>query len=69
MQGNSTRQVNQAVELLQQGHEILVGDHHEEGENLDANMELREKIRRRFGRECLGKLRIDPINSLMRVEL
>lgn len=64
--GNTTRQVNKAIDLLFDGYVVIIKDHWENGENIDANYELFNAIILRLKTEHqldelikLGKIRID----------
>jgi len=43
--GNTTRQVDTAIDLLHQGHEVLIKDH---GETMDSNHKLLHMINKRL---------------------
>ena len=42
--GNSTRQLNRAIEYLFSGHPVVVEDHHDNGKNRNSNRELLNSI-------------------------
>lgn len=70
MQGNSTRIINNAIELLFKGVKIEIKDHHENGTNNLANHMLADRILRRLQSERLCDHRaIDYDKSKMTIKL
>ncbi len=49
--GNSTRQVDYAIQKLFEGYEVIVYDHHESGDNGNVNRELKRRIIKRLEAE------------------
>lgn len=49
--GNSTRQIDRAIDLFFQGHTVLVEDHYMQGEHREANKLLMKRIVNRLEAE------------------
>jgi hypothetical protein len=49
--GNSTRQIDMAIQVIFNGNECIVKDHHEMGNNRKANLNLYARILNRLSQE------------------
>jgi hypothetical protein len=49
-QGNTTRQIDKAIELLYEGHIVVCEDHYKDGQSRQANINLFKKVLHRL--EC-----------------
>lgn len=47
-QGNTTRQIDKAIQLLFEGYRVMLQDHHEDGNNEIANKNLFDRLRDRL---------------------
>lgn len=67
--GNSTRQIDKAIQILFNGDTCIVRDHHEGGTNIDANKKLYEHIIDRFFQEHKRNCDFDLDNDFVKLEV